>query len=384
MLVSALLTSPMSLAPHVKHLRYVSPGEFTPLSPSGYLPADTGPILAHLPTILHICPNLESLSLENMNDLSLRDWQHLFPESAAAIKNIKYFSFSYYTGWRRGRNFSRVWWNIVARFTSLKHIRVADCIIDSIALVRRPDMRHRPGTPPTAMPVLPSVEHLELENICWCIEDMELFAPVLPNTTTLELKVIKIFPACTTAYHPLPLMFKKLQSLVMDCPSRILSNDHHICDVIAPPLRRSLKSITIYGGCSLCSEFFDDLEPETLLISLTQLRVCNGYENLRQLNQSVLDFVGTYRPKLKRVVIAAPSLSLVDKNKKSHGGVADIGRKNSWILADLDFVAPERPPGQLRREQILGISDYRLLELEQTYHEDELQAACCADNEVFA
>ncbi|KAK9367379.1 hypothetical protein V1509DRAFT_626453 [Lipomyces kononenkoae] len=375
-LVWTLLTSSSTIAPLVQSITYTAPGEFTPRAPSGYLPSDLTPILTHLPTILHVCPNVESLSLENMNDISLKDWEHLFPESPACMQRIQKFSWSYYAGWRRGRNFSHVWFEVLARFTSLREIRLSNCVISPEA------MRN---VPPDAFL---NVDTLYLENICFSLEDMEMFAPLLPNVERLDLKTIKVIPSPTTSYHPLPPMFKKLKILTIDCPSRILSTNHHICSFLAPSLRNSLQGLYVSGGSSLCPSFFKNLTIDSLAIHLTQLRLCNGFESMRELNDVVVKCIKA-NPHTKRVIIEAPSLAVVDKHNVNHGGVSDIGRKGRWVIVDVDYrelqnrdagrhnirkfknkpQSSHSEHGSNRRQQKLGIDEHRLLELESTYRE---------------
>ncbi|KAK9240837.1 hypothetical protein V1525DRAFT_394039 [Lipomyces kononenkoae] len=373
-LVWTLLTSSETIAPLVQSFTYTAPGEFTPRAPSGYLPSDLTPILTHLPTILHICPNMESLSLENVNDISLKDWEHLFPESTPSIRRIQKFSWSYYAGWRRGRNFSHVWFPVLARFTSLRQIRLSNCVISPEA------MRNVPND------AFVNVDTLYLENICFSLEDMETFAPLLPNVERLDLKTIKVIPSPTTSYHPLPPMFKKLKILTIDCPSRILSANHHICSFLAPSLRTSLQGLSVSGGSSLCPAFFKNLTIDSLAIHLTQLRLCNGFESMRELNDVVVNCIKS-NPQTKRVIIEAPSLAVVDKCNVNHGGVSDIGRKGQWVIVDVDYREQKREGrhnirkfknkpqsshsehGSNRRQQILGIDEQRLLELDSAYRE---------------
>ncbi|KAK9345709.1 hypothetical protein V1522DRAFT_106963 [Lipomyces starkeyi] len=373
-LVSTLLTSSLTLAPLVQSFSYTAPGEFTPRAATGYLPSDLTPILTHLPTILHICPNIESLSLENMNDISLKDWQHLFPASAASMLRIQKFSWSYYAGWRRGSNFSHVWFQVLARFTNLRQIRLSSCVID-----------------PEAMSNVPSdafvnIDTLYLENICWSMQDMEIFTRLLRNVEYLDLKTIKVLPAPTTSYHPLPLMFKKLKTLNMDCPSRILSTNHHICSFLAPSLRTSLQVLSFSGGSSLCPAFFKNLKIDSIIVHLTQLRLCNGFESMRELNDVVVNCVKSNQH-TKRVIIEAPSLAVVDKHDVNHGAVSDIGRQGQWVLVDVDYREQKQEGRQnIRkfedkpesshtehayntRHQILGIDEARLQELESAYRE---------------
>ncbi|KAK9432946.1 hypothetical protein V1505DRAFT_305233 [Lipomyces doorenjongii] len=373
-LVSTLLTSSLTLAPLVQSFSYTAPGEFTPRATTGYLPSDLTPILTHLPTILHICPNIESLSLENMNDISLKDWQHLFPASAASMQRIQKFSWSYYAGWRRGSNFSHVWFQVLARFTNLRQIWLSSCVID-----------------PEAMKNVPSdafvnIDTLYLENICWSMQDMEIFTRLLPNVEYLDLKTIKVFPAPTTSYHPLPLMFKKLKTLIMDCPSRILSTNHHICSFLAPSLRTSLQVLSVSGGSSLCPAFFKNLRVDNIIVHLTQLRLCNGFESMRELNDVVVNCVKSNQH-TKRVIIEAPSLAVVDKHDVNYGAISDIGRQGQWVLVDVDYREQKQEALQnIRkfqdkpesshsehaydtRHEILGIDEARMQELESAYRE---------------
>ncbi|KAK9476475.1 hypothetical protein V1514DRAFT_322058 [Lipomyces japonicus] len=349
--VSTLLTSSDIIAPIVRSFSYTAPGEFTPRASSGYLPSDLTPLRTHLPTILHICPNMESLALENLDDLSLTEWQHLFPETCAATKLVSSFSWSYYAGWRRGQNFSSVWFSVLARFPNLTTLRLANCVVDQKAMSNVED-RH----------VFDGVTTLYLENICLSVDDMKLLTQLLPNIETLELKTTKVFPAPKTSYHPLPPMFKKLKSLTMDCASRIVSHKHHICGFLAPSLKQSLESLSIYGGCSICPVFFNDLRVQNLSVKLSQLRLCDGFESMRELNGIMVGFVKD-NPLARRIVVSAPSLAVVDKYNTNHGALTDVGRRGSWIMADLDNYAKDKSG----HEQILGINEDRILELEQTY-----------------
>ncbi|KAK9248624.1 hypothetical protein V1506DRAFT_551341 [Lipomyces tetrasporus] len=373
-LVSTLLSSSLTIAPLVQSFSYTAPGEFTPRAASGYLPSDLTPILTHLPTILHLCPNIESLALENVNDVSLKDWQHLFPASAAAMQRIQKFSWSYYAGWRRGRNFSHVWFQVLARFANLREIRLANCVINPEAMSNIP------------LGAFVNVDTLFLQNICWSMQDMETFAPLLPNVEYLDLMTIKVIPSPTTPYHPLPPMFKKLKALTMDCPSRILSTNHHICSFLAPSLRTSLRALSVSGGCSLCPAFFKNLRIDTLSVHLSQLRLCQGFESMRELNDVVVNCIKA-NPFTKRAVIEAPSLAVVDKNEVNHGGVTDIGRTGRWVLVDVDYREQKQPGrknirkfedkpesahlehGYNTRHQILGIEEKRLRDLESAYRE---------------
>ncbi|KAK9461605.1 uncharacterized protein V1516DRAFT_616380, partial [Lipomyces oligophaga] len=326
-LVSTLLTSTSSIAPLIRSFSYTAPGEFTPRAPSGYLPSDMTPILAHLPTILHLCPNIHTLVLENLNDISRKDWEHLFPASAVALQSLRRFSWSYYSGWRRGRNFSRVWFPVLARCPYLTDVRVANCVIDPLA-VDSPSLVN-------SKPFL-HVRNLSLENICWSMQDMDAFAPLFPNVELLDLKTIKVFPYPTSSHHPLLSMFKNLRALSIDCASRILSPNHHICSFLAPSLRNSLEYLSISGGCSLCPSFFNNLHVPSLTIHLSQLRVCGGFENVRALNDAIIAYVHDNDAQLGRVLIEAPSLAVVDRRDINHGGETDIGRQGVWTFADID------------------------------------------------
>lgn len=385
--MSTLLTSAGTVAPLVQSFTYVAPGEFTPRAPSGYLPSDLTPVLTHLPTILYLCPNIDTLVLENINDISLKDWQHLFPASAAALKHIQRFTWSYYSGWRRGRNFSRVWFSVLANFKSLTELRLANCVFDFEATADVP------------ADAFSRVRKLELENICWSMSDMQRFAPLLPNVEALDLKTIKVFPYPTTSYHPLPPMFKKLRALTIDCASRILSPNHHICQFLAPSMRNSLEYLSMSGGCSLCPAFFKNLSISTLDIRLSQLRVCGGFETTRELNDIIVRYV-EHCPGIQRVLIEAPSMAVVDKDDVNRGGETDIGRRGSWVFVDVDYrpaavddvplrhrnlqqhlcmqddaqlaidkndlIQPMARSSSFRR-QIVGIPEKRLTELESVY-----------------
>ncbi|KAK7208562.1 hypothetical protein BZA70DRAFT_287864 [Myxozyma melibiosi] len=382
-LVSTLLTCAGTIAPLVQSFTYVAPGEFTPRAPSGYLPSDLTPVLTHLPTILHLCPNIETLVLENINDITLKDWQHLFPASAVALKRIRFFKWSYYSGWRRGRNFSRAWFPVLASFKALHELSLANCVIDSEA------------TSGVSVAAFLGVQKLELENICWSMSDMQSFAPLLPNVECLDMKTIKVFPYPTTAYHPLPPMFTKLRALSVDCASRILSPKHHICNFLAPSLRTSLEYLSLSGGCSLCPAFFKNLSIPTLYIHLSQLRVCGGFESTRDLNDVIVSYVDNC-PNIERVDIEAPSMAIVDKDGHNLGGETDIGRRGSWVFVDIDFRLTEkekilkaaregehsersglhseedeinRPMARTgsMRKHIIGIPEARLRELEHVY-----------------
>ncbi|KAK9447139.1 uncharacterized protein V1518DRAFT_377307 [Limtongia smithiae] len=389
-LVSTLLTSPTTIAPLVHSFSYTAPGEFTPRAPSGYLPSDLTPVLTHLPTILHLCPNMENLSLDNLNDITLKDWEHLFPTSAVALRRIRRFTWSYYSGWRRGRNFSRVWFKVLSRFTALTQLRLANCVIDPEAMDDTPHGSFF------------GVTHLILENICWSMQDMDMIAALLPNVHFLDLKTIKVFPYPNTPYHPLPPMFKRLRSLIVDCPTRILSPNHHICAFLEPSLKTSLEYLSVTGGCSLCPLFFKGMRIGYLSVRLSQLRICNGFESARELNDAVIENIRN-QSDIKRVVIEAPSLAVVDKNNVNHGGMTDIGRRGHWILADVDMrdkseiaaqssssrrqssvssTLADFPDTQIdnsalapaynangKRVQIVGISEDRILELEAIYRQ---------------
>ncbi|KAK9467383.1 hypothetical protein V1512DRAFT_275356 [Lipomyces arxii] len=359
-LISTLLTSPITLTPLVQSFTYTAPGEFTPRSATGYQPSDLTPILAHLPTLLHICFNLDSLSLQNVNDVTLKDWEHLFPASAAAVNTISSFTWSYYSGWRRGRNFSRVWFSVLSRFTGLTHINLANCLIDPDALENVPEGAFK------------NVKSVSIENICFSMEGMAKFASLFPNVEELDMKTIKVSPPPPTPYHPLPPLFKHLKSLSIDCPSRILSNQHHICSFLAPRLRNTLESLYVSGGCSLCPSFFNNLQVDVLHLRLSQLRVCHGFENLRDVNNSVVKFIDS-NPTAKRVLIDAPSLAVVDRTERNYSNVTDIGRRGEWILADVDYRIKKRAESQnvqkcdTDRVQIVGLEEQRLLDLESEY-----------------